>query len=40
MQYQLNVTKPFFTVGEYHDLKEFFDKLAESNNVTITIKKA
>lgn len=39
MQYQLNVTKPFFTVGEYHDLKEFFDKLAESNKQIITLKK-
>lgn len=40
MQYQLNVTKTLFALEEYNDLKEFFDKLAESNNVTITIKKA
>ena len=39
MQYQLNVTKTFFAAEEYNALKEFFDKLAESNKQIITVKK-
>lgn len=40
LQYQLNITKTFFTAEEYNGLKEFFDKVAECNNTIITIKKA
>ena len=39
IQYKMNLDKTFFVSTQYKDLKSFFDKLVESNNQIITLKK-
>lgn len=39
IQYKMNLDKTFFASTQYQDLKSFFDKLVESNNQIITLKK-
>lgn len=39
-QFKLNITRTFFTVAEYQELKAFFDHLTECNKNIITIKKS
>lgn len=39
IQYKMNLDKTFFASTQYKDLKSFFDKLVESNNQIITLKK-
>jgi hypothetical protein len=39
MQFRLNIDKPFYIQTEYHDLKDFFDKLSERSKDIVTIRK-
>ena len=39
MQFRLNIDKPFYIQTEYHDLKDFFDKLSERCKDIVTIRK-
>ena len=39
IQYLMNIDKIFFASTQYHDLKAFFDRVAESNKNILTIKK-
>jgi hypothetical protein len=38
-QYKLDVDRTFFSQQQYQDLKNFIDKLVESNKQIITLKK-